>query len=71
MGYPVETCLNPGDQIEDFICSICLDIMENPVILPCSHKYCRKCMNDIINPKKCALCRHYFHTRDVQSCKAR
>ena len=70
MGYSVENCLDPEYRFEDFICSICLDIMENPAILPCSHKYCLKCTKDI-SPKKCPLCRREFQIKDVQRCEER
>ena len=70
MGLSVENCLDPEYRFEDLICSICLDIMEHPAILPCSHKYCWKCINDI-SPKECALCRHEFQTKYLRKCKER
>jgi len=26
-------------------CGICLDVLTNPVALPCSHKFCSECLN--------------------------
>ena len=45
-------------------CGICLDILKDPITLPCTHKFCRTCFqswrskydgNDL--DKKCPLCR--------------
>ncbi|XP_069752883.1 tripartite motif-containing protein 59 [Narcine bancroftii] len=33
---------------EDLTCSICLSIFEDPRVLPCSHTFCRSCLENII-----------------------
>lgn len=39
-------------------CSICLDMMENPVVTPCSHWFCRECITSWLDQKDtCSLCR--------------
>ena len=59
----MEQSANEGEE-----CGICLDALKNPVALPCSHKFCSKCLNgwrskygaksgDKETNTKCPLCR--------------
>ncbi|KAJ3037581.1 hypothetical protein HDV00_001468 [Rhizophlyctis rosea] len=39
-------------------CAICLDQLETPVITPCAHFFCRKCIEQVIKTKpQCPMCR--------------
>ncbi|KAM6989452.1 nuclear factor 7, brain-like [Tautogolabrus adspersus] len=45
---------------EDLCCSVCLDIFKDPVILTCSHSFCRVCVQDCWKEKEnkeCPLCK--------------
>uniref|UniRef100_A0A3B3CTH8 RING-type domain-containing protein n=1 Tax=Oryzias melastigma TaxID=30732 RepID=A0A3B3CTH8_ORYME len=55
-----------GNQLdkERFSCSICLDLLQDPVTIPCGHSYCMKCIQGFWNEEKkihsCPQCRKTF-----------
>ncbi|XP_029106356.1 nuclear factor 7, brain-like [Scleropages formosus] len=45
---------------EELICSVCCEIFKDPVILPCSHSFCRSCVQqywDQKSSRECPVCR--------------
>ncbi|XDV42172.1 hypothetical protein PO909_010885 [Leuciscus waleckii] len=61
-----EALLGDHDQ---YSCSICLDLLNDPVTIPCGHSYCSSCINECWNTTdlkgtyKCPQCRHAFNSK--------
>ncbi|XP_032355311.1 nuclear factor 7, brain isoform X2 [Etheostoma spectabile] len=51
---------------EQFLCSICLDVFNNPSSTPCGHSFCMACISkywDVCKVFQCPLCNKSFQTR--------
>lgn len=62
--------VNP-DQNQEFFCRICLDLCGEPAVLPCSHLFCKACLQTVVEYKgsrkvQCPACRAEFAKEDCQ-----
>lgn len=58
---------------DQFCCPVCLEVLRDPVTIPCGHSYCLDCIEDYWNRAKqkgqysCPQCRQVFHPRPLLS----
>nr|XP_043867789.1 tripartite motif-containing protein 16-like [Solea senegalensis] len=52
---------------EKLCCSVCLDLLKDPVTLPCGHSYCLRCIEGYLDDEVhgCPQCRQTFTPRPV------
>uniref|UniRef100_A0A8C4T1V8 E3 ubiquitin/ISG15 ligase TRIM25-like n=1 Tax=Erpetoichthys calabaricus TaxID=27687 RepID=A0A8C4T1V8_ERPCA len=51
---------------DEFTCSVCLEILSDPVTIPCGHSFCLKCLTDCWDQSQecsCPQCRETFMPR--------
>ncbi|KAM9837781.1 E3 ubiquitin-protein ligase TRIM21-like [Aulostomus maculatus] len=57
-------CRRPSE--DHFLCSICLEVLAEPVTTSCGHNFCRYCITvnwNINNKYQCPMCKEVFPTR--------
>ncbi|XP_071347785.1 uncharacterized protein [Trachinotus anak] len=58
---------------DQFCCAVCLEVLRDPVTIPCGHSYCLDCIEDYWNRTKqkgqysCPQCRQVFNPRPLLS----
>ncbi|XP_073702577.1 E3 ubiquitin-protein ligase TRIM47-like [Garra rufa] len=56
---------------DQFTCPVCLDLLKDPVTIPCGHSYCMSCISGYWNPEdwkvnySCPLCKQTFTPRPI------
>uniref|UniRef100_A0A672TG70 RING-type domain-containing protein n=1 Tax=Sinocyclocheilus grahami TaxID=75366 RepID=A0A672TG70_SINGR len=67
--HPVDMNRHALEQPRQFSCPICMDLLRDPVTIPCGHNYCKECIKSYWeqkNQKKlcsCPECRQTFSPR--------
>ncbi|XP_066533736.1 tripartite motif-containing protein 16-like [Hoplias malabaricus] len=64
-----EACISVDE--DQFMCPVCLDLLKDPVTVPCGHSFCKVCINNFWDHNnqrrfyRCPQCRETFTPRPV------
>ncbi|XP_063051956.1 E3 ubiquitin/ISG15 ligase TRIM25-like [Engraulis encrasicolus] len=60
-----------SQELESFSCPVCLELLRDPVTIPCGHNFCMRCIKSCWDQEdwkrkySCPLCKHSFDSRPV------
>eukprot|EP01027_Heterolobosea_sp_BB2_P015284 GEZU01021886.1.p1 GENE.GEZU01021886.1~~GEZU01021886.1.p1 ORF type:complete len:429 (+),score=97.51 GEZU01021886.1:172-1458(+) len=58
MGYPSDSFVRPNPLLDRLQCIICSDVLQDPVLTNCKHRFCRKCILQSLKQRNtCPICR--------------
>lgn len=64
MGFPTTNLITDEQVISEFICPICVQLVEEPVITICTHVFCKSCweewLSQVNSSSKCPKCNSVF-----------
>lgn len=60
MGWEIKRFVEKESILEDLVCSICMEVLENPVQTSCGHTFCEKCVHKWLDQgeRTCPVDRH-------------
>ena len=60
MGWDINRFLDKDSLVEEIICTVCTDVVKEPVQTPCDHLFCKECITNWIEGghKSCPIDRH-------------
>ena len=69
-GFPTDKLITNEALIEEFVCPICMQLVEMPVITACDHVFCRNCWDEWMSrphvSSKCPKCNRIFSGEGAQ-----
>lgn len=60
-----------SEELDEFSCPICMDILYKPITFECSHTFCKICIDEMLlyepNFLKCPICRKKFLRNQIKN----
>eukprot|EP01006_Ploeotia_vitrea_P051941 TRINITY_DN67620_c1_g11_i1.p1 TRINITY_DN67620_c1_g11~~TRINITY_DN67620_c1_g11_i1.p1 ORF type:complete len:574 (-),score=54.36 TRINITY_DN67620_c1_g11_i1:200-1921(-) len=71
MPFPLSHVLTSEELISEFLCKICMQLVDYPVYTRCTHVFCKNCLQQWVEQKStCPTCNATLNYRDVGELKA-
>jgi len=67
MGFPTEMFESNNPLLDKLVCSICTDVLKEPQLLPCNHRFCNGCiLKSLEKDQRCPMCRNPTKILDIR-----